>query len=233
MADSIPQPVPADAAGVSRLVARERVHAMESLAGTVAHEIRSAVLGISSAAQLLRYGVPLDPVAEKNLGRILLEAERLSAIHDALSEYATEMPPRFVAGDPDDVWRDVLAGMRGALEANSLVATHVPPAVRAKCLIDPDQLARAFERVIHLASARSRGASEVVVTSVIAPDGSWHSIVTSRGGRPAAANSADTPAFLIALANRTLVAHGGDVVDESSEGLVRVAIRLPFSRPTE
>ena len=62
--------------------ARERVHAMEALAAIIAHELRAAVMGVTSAAQLLRYSAPQDPVAEKSLGRILQEAERLSATPD-------------------------------------------------------------------------------------------------------------------------------------------------------
>src|SRR6476661_173029 len=88
-------------------IARERLHAMESLAAIIGHELRAGVLGVTSAAQLLRYSVPPDPVVEKSLGRILQEAERLSALHEALTEYATELPPRFAEGDPDAVWAEV------------------------------------------------------------------------------------------------------------------------------
>ena len=49
-------------------IARERVHAMEALAAIVAHELRAGVMGVTSAAQLLRYSVPHDPIAEKSLG---------------------------------------------------------------------------------------------------------------------------------------------------------------------
>src|SRR3954471_17225921 len=94
----------------ARGLARERVRAMEALAGIIAHEIRSSVLGVTSAAQLLRYSLPQDPVAEKSLGRILQESERLSSLHEALSEYATEAPPRFVTTDPDRLWGDVISG---------------------------------------------------------------------------------------------------------------------------
>src|SRR3954471_14086418 len=110
--------------------ARERVHAMEALAAIVSHELRAGVLGVTSAAQLLRYSVPQDPIVEKSLGKILQEAERLSSLHEALTEYATELPPRFTHGDPDAVWGDVALAMRGALEAKSaqLVVRPCSPA---------------------------------------------------------------------------------------------------------
>src|ERR1043165_4038958 len=111
-------------AGASRLVARERVKAMEALAGSIAHEIRASVLGLTSAAQLLRYSLPPDPVAEKSLGRILQESERLSALHQALTDYATEVPPRTAPEDPDDIWKEVASNMRGAVDAAGLEVRH-------------------------------------------------------------------------------------------------------------
>src|SRR3954463_8063361 len=110
-----------DTPSSARVIVQERVRAMESLAGIIAREIRSSVLGVTSAAQLLRYAVPQDPVAEKSLGRILQEAERLSGLHEALTEYATELPPRLADGDPDALWTQVVGNMRGALEANSVI----------------------------------------------------------------------------------------------------------------
>src|ERR1041384_2102984 len=128
--------------------ARERVHAMEALAAIIAHALRGGVMGGPAAARLLRYSVPQDPVAEKSLGRILQEAERLSALHDALTEYATELPPRLGPGDPDAVWVAVLRPMRGAVEAKGVQVTHAA-ASRASVRLDGDQLARSFERALH------------------------------------------------------------------------------------
>src|SRR5579862_8697677 len=156
MTDSPPPPGTLESPAVlSRLVARERVRAMESLASTIAHELRSSVLGITSAAQLLRYSLPPDPVAEKSLGRILQESERLSSLHEALSEYAIEIPPRFVGIDPDGLWHKVLGGMRGALEASSVTVVHTRPQRPAECLVDEEQMTRAFERLILHSIARA------------------------------------------------------------------------------
>src|SRR3954462_15633451 len=105
-------------------IARERVHAMEALAAIIAHELRAGVLGVTSAAQLLRYSLPQDPVTEKSIGRILQESERLNALHDALSEYATDVPPRLNTGHPDRVWAAVITGLRGMLEASAVRLTH-------------------------------------------------------------------------------------------------------------
>src|SRR5258708_10097715 len=179
MTDASPPTIarPDSPAALGRLVARERVRAMESLASLIAHEIRSAVLGVTSAAQLLRYALPQDPVAEKSLGRILLESERLSSLHEALSEYATEVPPRFAPMDPDGLWRTVLANMRGALEANSVSVEHDESPSPAVCLVDEEQMSRAFERIIHHAIARGQSGAELQIVSSVTAGGAGRTTI--------------------------------------------------------
>jgi len=55
---------------------RERTQTAQDIAAGLAHELRNPVFAIASAARLLRYRVGDDPVIEKNVGRILREAER-------------------------------------------------------------------------------------------------------------------------------------------------------------
>jgi signal transduction histidine kinase len=231
MSESFPATTTAsDSPSVGRMVARERVRAMESLAGIIAHEIRSAVLGVTSAAQLLRYAVPQDPVAEKSLGRILQESDRLSALHEALTEYATEIPPRTAAGNPDAVWDSVIRNMRGALEASSVIVVHESAA--ASVAIDEVQLGRAFERIIHHAMVRGRAGAELRITST-ANDHDWLCIVSIARFEPVALGGEsghDRTSFLLALANRTVVAHGGETTDHSGDDPRRVvSLRLPLS----
>jgi signal transduction histidine kinase len=230
--------LPDSPAALGRLVARERVRAMESLASLIAHEIRSTVLGVTSAAQLLRYALPQDPVAEKSLGRILQESERLSSLHEALSEYAIEVPPRFASIDPDGLWRSVLATMRGALEANSVSATHDASSTPAVCLIDEDQMRRAFERLIHHAISRGQSASRLLIASSVEAGEVWRSAISVAGASRASSKppggDLERPSFLVALANRTLVAHGGEVATHFGEDDSLVAtICLPLSSSIE
>jgi signal transduction histidine kinase len=208
--------------------ARERVHAMEALAAIIAHELRAGVLGVTSAAQLLRYSVPQDPVAEKNLGRILQEAERLSALHEALTEYATELPPRLVPGDPDAVWADVIRSMRGALEAKGVHVTH-SGASRASVRLDGEQLSRSFERSLHHALGRVQSGGEVDVISAV-EDGSWTSSISARSADSLVAGDAHRVGFLFVLAQRAIVAHGGEVVDHATgDAPLLLSVRLPLS----
>jgi signal transduction histidine kinase len=229
--------LPDSPAALGRLVARERVRAMESLAGLIAHEIRSSVLGVTSAAQLLRYSLPQDPVAEKSLGKILQESERLSSLHEALSEYAIEVPPRFAALDPDEIWRSVARTMRGALEASSVHVKQAPSPTPATCLVDEEQMTRAFERIIHHAIARAQSGSELTITSSIEADGFWRSVVAAasppKPHSKTGAGEFERPTFLAALANRTLVAHGGEVLDHAgSDAPLIVTVRIPLGPAT-
>jgi len=230
--------LPDSPAALGRLVARERVRAMESLASLIAHEIRSAVLGVTSAAQLLRYALPPDPVAEKSLGRILQESERLSTLHEALSEYATEVPPRFAQIDPDALWRTVLANMRGALEASSISATHVASLIPALCLVDEEQMTRAFERIVHHSMGRGLSGSRLEIVSSVEAGDAWRSAISvassSRSVPKPGSGDFERPTFLTALANRTFVAHGGEVVDHPAEDApLIVTVRLPLSSSVE
>ena len=211
-------------------LARERVHAMESLAAVIAHELRAGVLGVTSAAQLLRYSVPQDPVAEKSLGRILQEAERLSSLHEALTEYATELPPRLVNGDPDAIWREVIRGLRGALEASSVALTHSASSPHAVVRLDAEQLARTFERAVHHALGRVQPGSEVDVVSSREGDW-WTSTISARRSESLVRQESERPTFLLMLAQRTAVAHGGEATDHSiAEAPLLVTIRLPLTR---
>ena len=205
---------------------------METLAAIVAHELRAAVMGVTSAAQLLRYSVPQDPVAEKSLGRILQEAERLSALHEALTEYATELPPRLVPGDPNAVWAAVLRTMRGAIEAKGVQVTH-SAASRASVRLDGDQLARSFERALHHALARVQSGAVIDIVSSVEGDW-WTSAIAARDSASVAKSDVERHSFLFVLAQRAIVAHGGEVVDHpSSDAPLLVSVRLPLSLHAE
>src|SRR6185295_11448640 len=123
---------------------RERVKIAQDVATALAHELRNPVFAIASAAQLLRYRVTDDPVVEKNIGRIMREAERLNALVTALLEYGRPDPVRLTPADPDAVWTEVLQTHRGDLEAKALLARHTPAQPRVTCNIDPNQLSQAF-----------------------------------------------------------------------------------------
>src|SRR5207253_3256219 len=122
--------------------------------------------------------------------------------HEALTEYATELPPRLVAGDPDAVWADVIRSMRGALEAKGVQVTH-SGASRASVRLDGEQLARSFERSLHHALARVQTRGEVDVISAV-EDGAWTSSISARSVDSIARAESERPGFLFVLAQRAI-----------------------------
>src|SRR3954470_3567231 len=92
--------------GCTRTPNRERVKLSQDIAAGLAHELRNPAFAIASAAQLLRYRITDDPVVEKNIGRILREAERLNALVSALLDYGRPPAVRLAPHDPDHIWSD-------------------------------------------------------------------------------------------------------------------------------
>jgi signal transduction histidine kinase len=215
------------------MTARERLHAMESFAAVIAHELRAGVMGVTSAAQLLRYSVPQVPVAEKSLGRILQESERLTALLEALTEYATELPPRRVASDPDAAWAEALRAMRGTAAAKTVLLTHSPsnPVISAR--LDPDQLTRAFERSVQHALGRVNAGGEIDVVS--SADAEWWTCTISTASVDSISRQeVARPTLPLVLARRAIDAHGGDLVEHDvTEAPLLLTIRLPLSLHAE
>jgi signal transduction histidine kinase len=163
------------------------VKVSQHVAAAIAHELRNPVFAIASAAQLLRYRVTDDPLIEKNIGRILREAERLNTLVTTLLDYGRPAPVRLAPADPDVVWTDVLEAQRGVLESKALLVRHVPASPRALCDIDAEQLAQAFSSALVNAIEAAPEGSDLTIESASSPDGDW----TSRLGNPGPAVPAD------------------------------------------
>lgn len=223
---------------------RERVRVSQDVAAAVAHELRTPVFGIASAAQLLRYRVADDPLIEKNIGRILRDAERLNLLVAALIEYARPNPIRLARGDPDDVWTRTLAAHRGVLESKALIVRHSAAAPRATCNLDADQLGEACANILFNAIEASAEGRDIEVESRMLADGSWQSRLHNDG--PSIAPDILTRAFEpfvttkvghagigLAVANRILVEHGGSIEIETGGAADRgttVVFTLPAAR---
>jgi two-component system, NtrC family, sensor kinase len=160
---------------------RERVKVAQNVSAAIAQEMRNPVFGIASAAQLLRYRVADDPVMEKNIGRILREAERLNTLISALVDYGRPAPVQLHPADPDAVWSDVLARLRGVLESRALLVRHTPAEPRATCNLDPEQFAQACSSVLANAVEGAPEGSDLTIDSVIDNDGAWVSRLRNEG----------------------------------------------------
>lgn len=232
----------ADRPAGTRTSARESAKTSQRVATAIAHELRNPVFAIASAAQLLRYRVSDDPLVERNIGRILREAERLNGLVSALLEYGRPAPVLLSAADPDDVWIDVVEAQRGALESKALLLRHTAASPRARCELDAEQLAHAFTNVLVNAIEAAPEGSDLAITSSVAPDGAWQSQVHNHGPavslellphvfEPLVTTKPGHVGIGLAVAQRITGEHGGAITLESSrEAGTTLTIALPAAR---
>ncbi|HXD49169.1 MAG TPA: HAMP domain-containing sensor histidine kinase [Gemmatimonadaceae bacterium] len=244
-ADSHPaldEPIAAASRAPARDPRRERVKASQDVAAAVAHELRTPVFGIASAAQLLRYRVADDPVVQKNIGRILRDAERLNVLVAALLEYARPTPIRLLPGDPDTAWTHAFAAQRGVLESKALLVRHASAEPRASCSVDAEQLTQACSNLLANAIDAAPEGSDLVVESHTLDDGRWQSRlhndgapvsdeVMSRAFDPFVTTKAGHAGIGLAVAHRIVVEHGGTIdIESSTGGGTTLTLTLPPAR---
>jgi signal transduction histidine kinase len=218
---------------------RARIKVSQNLAAAVAHELRNPVYGITSAAQLLRYRVSDDPLIERNIGRIMREAERLNALVSALLEFGRPAPVRLAPGVPDDVWVDVLQSHRGALESKALLVEHTAALPADPLNLDVEQLAQAFGNALVNAIEAAPEGSDLHIISSITPDGAWESRLQNPGSvvapdilagafEPLVTTKTGHVGIGLAVAQRVMTDHGGSLaLDSDTESGTTVTFVLP------
>jgi signal transduction histidine kinase len=225
---------------VDRLAHHHRLEAIGEVSAGIAHELRTPLFGISSAAQLLRFRVRDDPVIERNVGRILREVERLNAVVSSLMEYARPAPLRLSVGDPDAIWHHVLASKRGLLESKALAVHHEPATPRAACDMDAEHMTQVFVHLLTNAVDAAPEGSDLTLMSAISPaTGAWRSRLHNDGPPvPAEALPRVFDLFFstkpggagvgLALCQRIVEEHRGTIALESTaDSGTTVTISLP------
>jgi signal transduction histidine kinase len=231
-----------EAAANPRAHNRERVKLSQDIAAGIAHELRNPVLAVSSAAQLLRYRITDDPLVEKNIGRILREADRLNSLIAALLDYgrppAVDLAPR----DPDHIWTDVIAAHRGELESRALLVHYAPADPRATCAVDAEQFAEACSNTLSNAIDAAPEGSDLTITSTSTENGAWISRLHNDGPaipasllvsvfEPLVGTKPGHAGVGLAVAQRVLADHGGTISIESADGAgTTVTLTLPGAR---
>lgn len=211
---------------------------MGRMATGIANELRAPIVGIASAAQLLRFRASEDPVVEKNVGRILHEAERLNRMVSALLEYGRVEPLSLVPGNPDDIWDRVLSQHRGALEQRSVLIERVASSTHTPVPIDEEQLGIAFGHLIANAIEASPEASDISLVSTT-DHNAWRCQLHNRGNAIA---GDDMPRVFdmfftthtgnagigLATARRIIEKHGGFIeIASVPESGTTVVVTLP------
>ena len=232
----------ADLSANTRASARDRAKTSQRVATAIAHELRNPVFAIASAAQLLRYRVSDDPLVERNIGRILREAERLNALVSALLEFGRPAPVLLSPADPDDVWTDIIEAQRGPLESKALLLRHTSAAPRARCELDVEQLAHACANVLVNAIEAAADGSDITIDSTITTDGAWQCRVHNDGPavsmdllphvfEPLVTSKPGHAGTGLAVAQRIIGEHGGTIALESSRDTgTTLTIVIPAAR---
>lgn len=146
---------------------------ISEVAAGVAHELRNPLVGISSAAQLLRFRAREDPVVERNVGRILREVEHLNRLMSTLHELGRPHPLRLAHADPDAIWDDVVADQQGHLESAALTLRRTRPDHPVRIDLDAEQITQAFQQVLMNAIEAAPHGSELTLTSSVRDAGGW------------------------------------------------------------
>ena len=224
---------------LERPVVDARLKAIGEISVGVARELRSPLLGISSAAQLLRFRVKDDPIIEKNVGRILREVERLNNLVAALLEYGRPDSIHLEPGDPDVVWDEVLENQRGLFESRALLLHRARAEPPARCAIDPAQLAQVFINLLVNATDAAPEGTDVTLESRMTSDGRWRCRLHNDGASiPADVLPRVFELFFstkpggtgigLALCQRIIEEHAGTIALESApEAGVAATVTLP------
>jgi len=224
---------------VRRVEHKRRLEAIGEVAAGVAHELRNPLFGISSAAQLLRFRAREDPVVEKNVTRILREVERLNRMVTSLLDFGRPASVHLAPGDPELLWDDVLDSERERLTQHGLTLRRTRPEYGVRCLIDAEQLKQVYLNILVNAVDAAPAGSELVLTSVILPNGSWRGRLTNGG--PAIPPEVLPHVFEffystkpggtgigLALCQRIMDEHGGGItIDSTPEAGTSVMLVLP------
>ncbi len=208
------------------------------MATAIGHSLRQAASGISSAAQLLRFRTSDDPVLEKNVGRLLREADRVARLVDTLLDFGRPLTLELETADPDTTWDEVLESKKGRLESRSLAVSRKRGDVAGSRPLDTRRLTQAFAILLEGAAERAPEASDLQLVSEVIAGGSWRSRLTF----PGATAPADLQRFFdpltgsvggqsgvnLALSRRIVDAHGGSLrVDSDPQLGTTLTVLLP------
>jgi PAS domain S-box-containing protein len=208
---------------------------LEQFASAVSHDLQEPLRMVSSYLQLLdrRYGDDLDDDAEEFIGYAVDGADRMRTMIESLLEYSrvttggNPMEPT----DADAVLADVLddLGLR-IEETDATVTSDDLPTVTA----DPDQLAQVFRNLISNALRHGGDDPPRVHLGVERGDDAWRFAVRDEGvgiepgyqdsifdvfeQGSASGDEADTAGIGLALCERIVERHGGDIWVESEPG---------------
>jgi len=238
-AETIRAQAEAIAATRARLAETEKLAALGQLAAAVAHEVRSPLAVIRSAAQGLAESLPRhDEEARRAYSFITAEIDRLGNVINSLLAFARPLRVEARAVSVHELFDRALLLAREGLDGKALRVQRDEPAALPAVRADGDLICQVLLGLLANAAEAAPSGGEVALAAAAA-DGAVEIAVTDSGpGVPPELRGRIFEPFFttrprgtglgLAVARHIVEAHGGRLdVGERAGGGARFTLRLP------
>jgi len=225
----------------ARLVQAEKLAALGQLAAAVAHEVRSPLAVIRSAAQGLAESLPTDdPEARRAYTFITAEIDRLGTVVNSLLAFARPLRVEPAAVSVHDLFDRALLLAHDELAGKALRVRRDEPATLPPVRADSDLICQVLLGLLANAAEAAPAGGEVALVAA-ATDGTVELAVADSGpGVPPDLRARIFEPFFttrprgtglgLAVARHIVEAHGGRIdVGEGAGGGARFTLRLPVA----
>ncbi|WP_287129333.1 GAF domain-containing sensor histidine kinase [Candidatus Cyanaurora vandensis] len=223
----------------AELVERERLAAMGEFAAMIVHEVRNPLTTIWGVLQRLQRIIP--PTSQEYLTLALDESERLEKLLRQILLYAKPQVLQLQGLELNPFSRTLLSQLRSLPVAQErtviLVSSSVPVWVQA----DPDKLQQVFINIF--TNACEAVAAGETITWTVSSTSEKALVQVHNGGPPVPAEvlprltepfyttKATGVGLGLALVQRIMTAHGGELMIHSTNTGTTVTLTLPHSVP--
>jgi PAS domain S-box-containing protein len=151
---------------------RDKLAAMGSLVGAVAHEVRNPLFALSATVDVMEARLGNVEGLGNYLGRLRHELDRLSALMRDLLDYGRPNSPALAPGSLAPVLDRALEACRPLAEKSAVtLSSRVPPGGLPEIVLDGGRLVQVFENVIENAIQHSPASGTVRVEARVEDEG--------------------------------------------------------------